>query len=494
MIFNNGELCHYFQGGDSPRRCKVVATIGPSSSSVETLREMITAGLDVVRLNFSHGDQKTYVDLIKRIRAVAKENKRNITIMQDLQGPKIRCGKLMSDIELRNGQTYKLVFGDKQTSKEIIPIDYAGIYNDLQVGQKVLMDDGKIATRISKITNKMLEIEVIDEGILKSRKGVNFPNTNLSLSALTEKDSKDLVFGIAQGVDIVAISFVQSANDVLRVKKMITSLASDVPVITKIEKLSAILNINKIASVSDAMMVARGDLGVEARLEKVPTFQRKIIEAGATYGRPVVVATQMLESMINNPTASLSEVADIANAVLESADCIMLSAESASGKYPVQSLCKMIATIKEVESWVSKHKKSFRNSFRQRRIEEIHNWEVNEAIALTACEASESLNAKAIICLSLTGSIAASIAKWRPNAPIIAVSPRSEVITRLNLLWGVYGVLNPLFYKTDKLLQDLPLSLKEAGYVQQGDIVVITGGIPISLMCPTNMLKINKIP
>ena len=474
------------------RHCKIVATIGPSSHDSKTLKAMIEAGLDVVRLNFSHGEQTTHLKIIDTIKQLAKESGSHVTIMQDLQGPKVRCGVLNRDMELKNGEAYGLVYGQKQTDDRLIPIDYPGIFDDLQVEQKILMNDGMLAMEITAIHAQKIEVRIIDGGILKSRKGVSFPHANLSMSALTEKDSKDLLFGIANGVDAIALSFVQSAEDVVQVKKMIAALASDVPVIAKIEKLSAIEDIEAIAAASDGLMVARGDLGVEVRVEKVPTYQRKIIEAGAIYGKPVIVATQMLESMIENPQASLAEVADVANAVLESADCLMLSAETASGKYPLQALQKMVRVIDEVESWILSHKKVFTNPFRLTQ-KEKSDWEVHESIAVAACEAADSLQARTIICLTLTGSIAALIAKWRPRIPIIAISPRQEVVRRLNLIWGVYGMQNPLFYKTDALLQDLPRVLKEIRVVESGDTIVITGGIPIAQMRPTNMIKINKI-
>ena len=301
------------------------------------------------------------------------------------------------------------------------------------------------------------------------------------------------MFGVANGVDVIALSFVQSASDVVQVKKMINALASNVPVVAKIEKLSAIMDIDAIAEASDGLMVARGDLGVEVRVEKVPAYQRKIIEAAATSGKPVIIATQMLESMIANPLASLAEVADVANGVLESADGLMLSAETASGKYPVQALRKMIAVINAVEEWTLAHRNFFTAPQRQAHKEQSTEWETHTASAAVACEAADSLNAKAIVCLTLSGSIAACIARWRPLTPVIAISPRLEVIRRLNIIWGVYGIQNPLFYKTDVLLQELPQTLKSMGMVQRGDMIVITAGIPIAQMCPTNTIKINKI-
>ena len=481
------------QGHTAVRRCKVVATIGPSSSDEATLRTMIEAGLDIVRLNFSHGDHATHLASIEMIRRLTNECGRNVTIMQDLQGPKIRCGLLTQDMHLQDGESYTLAYGERQTDTRVIPVAYDSIFADLQVGQKILMNDGLLAFEITAVSEVQIEVKVIDGGVLKSRKGISFPRANLSLSVLTEKDTEDLLFGIGHGVDAIALSFVQNANDVVQVKKMIAALSSNVPVIAKIERLAALNDIAAIAATSDGLMVARGDLGVEVRIEKVPACQRKIIAAAAANGKPVIIATQMLESMIENPLASLAEVADVANGVLESADCVMLSAETASGKYPVQTLRKMIAIIDAVEHWTLTHRDVFTTPQRQAYKEQSTAWEMHTAIAATACEAADSLNAKAIVCLTLSGSIAASIARWRPKTPVIAISPRQEVIRRLNLIWGVYGIQNPLFYKTDVLLQELPQRLKDMGIVQSGDTIVITAGIPIAQMCPTNMIKINKI-
>jgi len=261
----------------------------------------------------------------------------------------------------------------------------------------------------------------------------------------------------------------------------------------RIEKLSAIESIDEIAKVSDGLMVARGDLGVEANVEKVPSFQKLIIKTAARHARPVIIATQMLESMIQNPRATISEVADVGNGVLDGADCLMLSGEVASGKYPVECVRKMASIIEKVEAWTFRRPTRYLDQ-ESHYSSQPEQWESHEAIARAACEAADALRAKAIVCLSLTGNIAKSIAKWRPATPVIAISPRRDVVQRLTMVWGVYGMPNPLFYNTDVLLQDLPSMLKELGVAKQGETIVITAGIPINQMCPTNMIKINKIP
>lgn len=471
--------------------CKIVGTLGPSSSDEKTIRELITNGLNIARLNFSHGGHDTHLNNINLIRRIAKETNTTVAIMQDLQGPKIRCGKLLNDkITIKKGEVFTLTFGTVQTDPQIIPIDYKDLVEDVKVNDKVMMDDGLLILKITKIVDRSVLVEVVEGGVLKSRKGVNFPDSILSLPAMTEKDSKDLLFGVSNGVDAVALSFVQTPEDVLQCKRMIKALGSDIPVIAKIEKVSAVDLIDEIAQVADGLMVARGDLGVEASVERVPIFQRKIIKAAHKHAKPVIIATQMLESMIDNPRPTLAETADVANGVLDGADCLMLSGEVASGKYPVQCVEKMNSIITEVESWLLHKADRYNQLFEN----EITQWEDHEAIAKSAAEAADSLNAAAIICLTLTGSIAKHISKWRPRTPILALSPRIDVIRRLNFNWGVYGMKNPLFYNSDSLLQELPDLLRNLGIVKSGDIIVITAGIPINAMHPTNMIKIHRIP
>jgi len=485
-------LAPFQMTSQSIRQCKIIGTLGPSSSNEETMRELVRSGLNIARLNFSHGEHESHLKNIEMLRKISKDTGHTITILQDLQGPKIRAGKLIGGaIDLKIGDIYALTYGIEQTDPKVIPIDYKDLVRDVKVGEQVMMDDGLLILEVVEIKKEAVMVKVVEGGILKNRKGVNFPDSILSLPALTEKDSKDLLFGIANGVDVIALSFVQTAADVAQCKKIIQALGSDIPVIAKIEKVSAVKQIDEIAQIADGLMVARGDLGVEGRVERVPTYQHKIIEAAHKYAKPVIVATQMLESMIGNPRASFAEMADVANGVLEGADCLMLSGEVAAGKYPVESVVTMDAIIRNVESWTKTQAPKYKSDVPWA---SESRWEDNEAIAIAACEAADSLNAKAIVCLSLTGSIARSIAKWRPHTPIIAVSPRKDAVQRLGIVRGVYGMQNPLFYNTDVLLQDLPNLFKSLGIVKSGDIIVITAGIPINQMKPTNMVKINKIP
>jgi len=475
------------------RHCKIVGTLGPSSSNETTLRQLIENGLNIARLNFSHGDYETHKKNIDLIRKLSAETGRTVAILQDLQGPKIRAGKLINGaIEIKRGESYTLVYGIEQTDPKVIPIDYKDLVQDVAVGQRVMMDDGNFILKIEDIKGANVTVRVEDGGILKSRKGVNFPDAKLSIPAMTDKDQRDLMFGINNGVDYVALSFVQDPADVISLKKIIKAMGSDIPVVSKIEKLSAIESIDEIAKISDALMVARGDLGVEGDVERVPTFQKKILAAAAKHAKPAIIATQMLESMIENPQATLAEVADVANGVLDGTDCVMLSGEVASGKYPVQCVQTMGDIIREIEHWTAKRPERYANT--ESHSADQPSWEDHEAIARAACEAADTMNAKAIVALTLTGSIARSMAKWRPKTPIIAISPRKEVVQRVSMIWGVYGLQNNLFYNTDELLQQLPELLKNEGIVKSGDVVVVTAGIPINQVRPTNMVKINRIP
>ncbi len=474
------------------RHCKIVATLGPASSSEQVIQDLIEAGVNIFRLNFSHGDHETHLKNIEIIRRLSQGVGRTVAILQDLQGPKIRAGKLLGgQIQLNRGDEYSLVFGVDQVDPKVIPIDYRDLVHDVRVGHRVMMDDGLLILEVTKIQGQSVSVKVQEGGILKNRKGVNFPDSKLSLPPMTEKDSRDLLFGISNRVDFVALSFVQDPQDVRQLKGMIRALGSDVPVIAKIEKLPAIHEIDAIAREADGLMVARGDLGVEASVERVPGFQKLIIRAAGKHAKPVIIATQMMESMINNPRPSLAEVADMANGVLDGADCLMLSGEVASGKYPVECVRRMAGVINEVESWANKKHTRYHDNELSFNLE---GWEEHESIARAACEAADSLGARAIVCLTLTGNIARTIAKWRPNTPIIAISPRRDVVQRLALVWGVYGTPNPLFYNTDIMLADLPRMLKDSKIVDSGDVVVITAGIPINQMRSTNMIKINRIP
>lgn len=474
---------------------KIVCTLGPASSSEEMIAKLIDAGMNVARLNFSHGDHATHAKNISFIRKISKEKNIPIAILQDLQGPKIRTGTLNGGgMQIVKGQKITLRYGKLQENDHILPIDYKELANDVKVGTRILLDDGLMAMKITGLRGSDVDCEVIHGGFLKSRKGVNFPECHLSIPATTEKDIADLLFGVSQNVDYVALSFVQTADDVKKLKMMLRALGVDTPVITKVEMLGAIEHIDKICEISDGIMVARGDLGVECGFANVAAYQKRIIEAARLHGKPVIVATQMLDSMIENRRPTKAEVCDVANAVFDHADATMLSGESASGQYPELA----VKTMRDIVDRVDRSQKvepvstvcpvattSSQDEFG------IH--EISEAFARTTVELADKMQATAIVCLTLTGSMAKLLAKYRPRTPIIAFSPRPDVVRKLCLVRGVLGVQNNMFYDTDTAFAQIGEYVAKQGFVKKDDLILITGGIPVEQMKPTNMLKVHRI-
>jgi pyruvate kinase len=465
-------------------RTKIVCTLGPSSSSREVISSLIDAGMNVARLNFSHGEHEIHARNIAIIRELVIEKKRHVAILQDLQGPKIRTGKLVGGgIELRKGQKVILTYGMEQVDANL-PIDYRDLAADTHVGAKILMDDGLMGMKVIAIQDGNVECEVLYGGFLKSRKGVNFPDSALSIPSMTEKDTRDLLFGVSQGVDFVALSFVRTADDVIKLRNTLKALGTETSVVSKIEMMSAIENIEAICKVSDAIMVARGDLGVECGFANVAAYQKKIVRTSRRYGKPVIVATQMLDSMIENNRPTKAEVCDVANAVFDLTDATMLSGETASGRHPAQT----VRTMRDIIDRVDKEPK-----IRETQISFIPDESVPEVFARTAAEIADKCKASAIVCLTLTGSIARSVAKYRPYSPIIALSPRPDVVRKLSLVRGVVGVQNPIFYDTDNAIAGTGKLLAQQGLVKEGDLLVITGGIPVTSMQPTNLIKLHRV-
>jgi pyruvate kinase len=474
------------------RRCKVIGTIGPSSSDPETLEQLVIHGLDIARLNFSHGEHSVHKKNIATLRMLSKKHNKPVAILQDLQGPKIRTGNFEAGfIQIQARETYRLFFGKEPNGKNTIPIDYEHVCKDVANGNRILMDDGTLPFVVEKVGGDFIEAKALVSGKLKNRKGVNFPDSALSLPALTEKDKKDLVFGIESGVDLVALSFVQRAEDIQEVQEIQKEHQSQIPIIAKIEKPQAVENIRTILHEADGIMIARGDLGVEVSPNKVPAFQRIIEKESAMQGKPFIIATQMLESMIENPEPTIAEISDVANGVLEAADCLMLSGEVAAGQYPVQSLKKMVSIIEQVETWNDEESIQYRKKWVP--IPADGEWEYPECIAKTAVEISHAMDATWIVCLTLSGKIAHKLSKWRPKAKIVAVTPRQEVALALKTVWGVHPIHNKTFFETEEALQELPLLLKENFDAKAGELAVFTAGVPLHAMCATNMIKVNKI-
>jgi pyruvate kinase len=466
-------------------RTKIVATLGPASHSPEILKQMVRAGMSVARLNFSHGSYEDHTQTISLLRSVSEEFDTPITLLQDLQGPKIRVGHLpLGEIDLLEEASLTLLpLEEFSNEPDTIPIDYPHLAEDAIIGTQVLLDDGLLELKVEEIRGNAVRCRIIEGGILKSRKGVNLPSLNLRLPSLTEKDKQDLEFGIARGVDWVSLSFVRQGEDIRRLKAFLLEKgAADLPVIAKIEKPQAIANFQEILAECDGVMVARGDLGVEMKPEKVPMLQKQIVRACNQKGIPVITATQMLDSMIRNPRPTRAEASDVANAIIDGTDAVMLSGESAVGEYPVKAVAMLakIATDIEPELEFVNHPPN----------------ETDETHAL-----SEALNTidrildlRCIACLTTTGYTATIAAAERPRVPVVAFTPSLQVYHRLNLVWGVKPLLleNPENSIEDSIRQ-MEVCLLERNWVQPGDRILILGGTPIQKARGTNFLKIHEI-
>ncbi|MCS7201464.1 MAG: pyruvate kinase [Dictyoglomus sp.] len=466
------------------RRTKIVCTIGPASEDEKTLRELISCGMDVARLNFSHGDYEVHGKRIELIRKISEELDKSVAILQDLQGPKIRIGKFEKEkIFLEDGQEFCLTSEECIGNEKIAYINYPYLSEDLKEGERILLDDGLIELRIEKIKKDKVICRVIHGGELWEKKGVNFPDSELRVSALTEKDKRDVLFGIEKGVDFIALSFVKKAGDILELKEFLELYNARIPVIAKIEKREAIQNFREILEVSDGIMVARGDLAVEISNENVPLLQKRIIKEARISGKPVITATQMLSSMVNNPTPTRAEVSDVANAILDGTDAVMLSNETAVGKYPVLSLKMMDKIARKVEEEFPYE------SFLIPPSDE----NITQSITYSACEISRQIKAKAIITATHSGFTAQQISKYRPFSPIFAITHFPEVQRRLNLSWGVIPLLTEVFYTTDEMFEKSTRILLQKNYIKSGDTVVITAGIPMGISGMTNLIKVHVI-
>jgi pyruvate kinase len=467
------------------RHTKIVATIGPASSSPETIRQMVSAGMDVARLNFSHGNYADHARIIALLREVSLEFDRPITLLQDLQGPKIRVGKLPEqEITLVEGEILKLVALDGFTGeKGTIPLDYPYLAQEVKSGAQILLDDGLLELEVLEVNQKMVICEVKEGGILKSRKGVNLPSLSLNLPSMTDKDKADLAFGIEQGVDWVSLSFVRCAEDIRILKQFLREYGAEtIPVIAKIEKPQAIANLADIINVSDGVMVARGDLGVEMRPEKVPLLQKQIIKICNQQGIPVITATQMLDSMINNPRPTRAEASDVANAILDGTDAVMLSGESAVGKYPIKSvemLAKIAVDLEQEATFVN---------YPPPANDETH--ALSEAINTI----TEIIDLRCIVAFTYSGYTALLAATERPKIAVVALTTNRDVYHRLNLVWGVKPLLvDEGVASFEAMLTQAENILKVRNLATSGDKVLIVGGIPTQKTMGTNFLKIHTI-
>jgi pyruvate kinase len=459
------------------KKAKIVATLGPSSE--DKIEDMIKAGVDVFRLNFSHADHKTHKAAIKKIRETAKKLDSKTAILQDISGPKIRIGEINGILELKRGDKIRLVKNSPKSAYDLT-ISYPEIIDQVEVGEYVFFADGSIRTKVIEKTPEYLVLEVKNDGVLSSRKGVNFPHSNLKISAITPKDEKDLIFGAKNGVDIVAISFVNSKDDILKAKEILKNAGASPWVIAKIETKKAVENLDEILEVSDGVMVARGDLGIEVGIEKVPVIQKKIIRRANKMKKPVITATQMLLSMVNSPFPTRAEVSDVANAVMDGTDAVMLSDETTVGKYPIKAVETLVKIIKEIQSIYPYYKK--------------YETDDDDAIALSVADLAKSIEPKAIISFTSSGTTVRSIAKYRPKTPIFAVTHTRDTSRKLKLVWGVERIFEmPKIKDPEKLINKFIETAKTLEILKEKDKVIVTMGSIIGKEGTTNMIRVIEI-
>lgn len=470
------------------RKSKIVCTIGPASESLENIKKLILAGMNVARLNFSHGDFEEHGARIQTIRQASKELGKTVAILLDTKGPEIRTGKMeVEPIELVQDDYLTLTTEEILGTQERISITYSELPNDVQVGSTILIDDGLIGLTVVDIQGTEIKTRIVNGGTIKSKKGVNVPGVNISLPGITEKDTNDILFGIEQDIDFIAASFVRKASDVLEIRELLAkNNASHIQIISKIENQQGVDNLDEILEVSDGLMVARGDLGVEIPAEDVPLAQKLMIKKCNVAGKPVITATQMLDSMQRNPRPTRAEASDVANAILDGTDAIMLSGETAAGKYPVESVLTMSRIAEKAESALD-HREIFS---KQQTAQETT---VTEAISQSVAISALDLNAKAIISSTVTGHTARVVSKYRPKAPIIAVTTQERTMRQLALVWGVTPVHGLVASSTDELLETAIKGGKDSGLVKAGDLVVITAGIPLGRSGSTNLVKVSTI-
>lgn len=468
-------------------KTKIVCTIGPATESEEMIEKLIQAGMDVARLNFSHGTHATHRKVIRNIRMIGRRLNKPVTVLQDLQGPKLRVGRIRDGaVQLKKGNSITISTHDMVGDEHEISTIYENLPDDVRPGDKILLDDGMIQLKVTTVKDRKVICEIIEGGKLSDHKGINLPGVNVSMPSFTEKDREDLLFGIEEQVDVVAMSFVRKPEDIKDVKKIIADKNGDISVIAKIEKPEAVRYLDDIIKVSDGIMIARGDLGVEIPLEKVPPLQKEIIRKSRQLGKPVITATQMLESMKSHARPTRAEVSDVANAIFDGTDAVMLSAETSVGLYPAETVTTMDRIIEEAE----RSQGDFQNltmNFNDPALS------IADAISCSACEAAEQLNARAIVAFTTSGFTAKMVSKNRPNTNIIAFTPSEIVQHQLNLCWGVLPIKMEFLENTDEIVKKTEEVLLAKKLVQQGDIIVILLGSPVFIKGTTNLMKLHII-
>jgi len=469
-------------------KTKIIATVGPSCNTYEKLLALVQAGVNVFRLNFSHGTHEQHLEVIKHINAINATYPLNVAILADLQGPKLRVGEIKDNaISLKEGDefffTNDICIGDNKQ----VYISYPDFHKDVRIGEKILLDDGKIEVVVTEIEkDNRVKVRVTTPGVLSSKKGVNLPDTKISLPSLTEKDLNDLDFIITQNIDWLALSFVRKPEDVVNLRSILKQKGSNAKIISKIEKPEALEHIREIILTSDAIMVARGDLGVELPLEQITMIQKTIVSKCIHRAKPVIIATQMMESMIDRTRPNRSEITDVANAVLEGTDAVMLSAETAIGNYPELVIKTMVSIIKEVEKEAIVYNKNLTPQPHSPSF-------LSDAVCYNACEIAKDVKANALIGMTQSGYTGFMLSSFRPHSPLYVFTKTHTLVNQLSLSWGVQAFYYAKEESVDQIISDQIEILKDKGLLNTGDVVVNTGSTPVQEHLPTNMLKITKV-
>ena len=469
------------------RKTKIICTLGPSTDKDGVLRELIANGMNVARFNFSHGSHEEHKGRLDLLKSLREELGKPVAALLDTKGPEIRLKDFKNGTEmLEAGQTFTLTTRDVEGTKEICSITYKDLPQDVAPGGTIMLDDGLIKLQIQTVNDTDIVCTVLNNGKIKNKKGVNVPGVHLSMPYMSQRDKDDIIFGIEQGFDFIAASFVRTAQDVYEIRNLLNEYDSNIRIIAKIENREGVNNIDSILATADAVMVARGDLGVEIDFTELPGIQKNIIERSFSFGKPIVTATQMLDSMIVNPRPTRAEISDVANAIYDGTSAIMLSGETAAGAYPVEALKTMSAIAERTET---------ENHARVEYLTEATNGKisVSDATAHAACLTAKDVNAAAIVTVSESGTTARLLSKYRPQQPIIACVMKEQVQRQLSLSWGITSLMMPLAHSTDELIEMSTALAKENGFLHNGELAVVTAGVPVGISGTTNMIKIHMV-
>ena len=469
------------------RKTKIICTLGPSTDKGDVLRDLIANGMNVARFNFSHGSYEEHGGRLAKLKALREELGKPVAALLDTKGPEIRLKEFKNGVEmLEAGQTFTLTTREVEGTKEICSVTYKDLPQDVQPGGTIMLDDGLIMLHIEQVTDTDIICTVLNSGKIKTKKGVNVPGVHLSMPYLSQKDREDIIFGVQNGFDFIAASFVRTAQDVYDIRNLLNEYDSNIRIIAKIENREGVNNIDSILSAADAVMVARGDLGVEIDFTELPGIQKSVIDRSFSFGKPIVTATQMLDSMMVNPRPTRAEISDVANAIYDGTSAIMLSGETAAGAYPVEALKTMSAIAERTENEVH---------YRDNRLVDAGNGQisVSDATAHAACLTAKDVNASAIVTVSESGNTARLLSKYRPAQPIIACVMNEQVQRQLAISWGITPLMMALAHSTDELIEMSTSLAKENGYLHDGELAVVTAGVPVGVSGTTNMIKIHMI-